>query len=162
MMNPYKLVFSLYLDDVRPVVPIFKAKEFFFKNDFNLWIEEFFNTRDYNKGKITGRRKKILNILCEISENKTILFDCDKIIEMIEGNKEIVEKHFWIVQSVEKYVNKIEENEFDFNKMYDVNQSKKIYFGLKKFFDVCEYDPFSFTDKELSNEEKMKFLHDIL
>ena len=32
MTNPYKLVFSLYLDDVRAVVPIFKEKEIFFKN----------------------------------------------------------------------------------------------------------------------------------
>ena len=162
MMNPYKLVFSLYIDDIKPIIPIFKEKEDFFKNNFNLWIDEFFNKRDFNKEKITGRIKKILNIFCEISENKTILFDCDNIIEMIQENEEIAKNHPWLVESIQKYFNKMENNEFDFYKMYNIVQSKKIYFGMKKFFDVCEHDPFSFTDKELSNEDKMKFLHDIL
>jgi hypothetical protein len=81
---------------------------------------------------------------------------------MIQENEEIAKNHPWLIESIQKYFNKMENNEFDFYKMYNIVQSKKIYFGMKKFFDVCEHDPFSFTDKELSNEDKMKFLHDIL
>jgi hypothetical protein len=40
--------------------------------------------------------------------------------------------------------------------------AKKVYEYHKQFFLTLGYDPFSFTTEELTNEEKMRFLHEII
>ena len=51
---------------------------------------------------------------------------------------------------------------FSFNKMYDFDFAKRVYHLYKKHFYLCNYDPFSFTTEQLSDEEKIKFIHDIV
>jgi hypothetical protein len=51
---------------------------------------------------------------------------------------------------------------FTFNKMYDFDVAKRVYHLYKKHFYLCDYDPFSFTTEELTHEEKVKFIHDIV
>jgi hypothetical protein len=51
---------------------------------------------------------------------------------------------------------------YKFDNIYTLESAKRVYEYHKKQFIVCEYDPFSFTRQELSNEDKMKFVHDIL
>ena len=162
MTNPYKLVFSLYLDDIRSILPIFRNKEVFYRDNFNIWIDDFFNKRDFNQEKITGKTKKVLNVICDISEQESIIFGCDNIVESIEKIENIVNSPIWTRGSIQKCFDEIEVKEFNFNEMYDIAQAKKIYLRLKRFFDICEHDPFSFTTNELSDIDKMKFLHDIL
>jgi len=52
--------------------------------------------------------------------------------------------------------------QFNFNQMYDFDLAKRVYHLYKKHFYLCEYSPFSFTDKELTDEEKISFLHDVV
>ena len=52
--------------------------------------------------------------------------------------------------------------QFNFNRMYDFDLAKRVYHLYKKHFYLCNYNPFSFTDKELTDEEKISFLHDIV
>jgi hypothetical protein len=52
--------------------------------------------------------------------------------------------------------------QFNFNQMYDFDLAKRVYHLYKKHFYLCDYNPFSFTDKELTDEEKISFLHDIV
>jgi hypothetical protein len=51
---------------------------------------------------------------------------------------------------------------YKYNDIYTFESAKRVYEYHKKQFIICEYDPFSFTKEELSNEEKMRFIHDIL
>lgn len=51
---------------------------------------------------------------------------------------------------------------YDYRNMYDYDNAKKVYHLYKKHFFLCNYDPFSFTHKELTKDEKISFLHDIL
>ena len=51
---------------------------------------------------------------------------------------------------------------YKFNNVYNLESAKRVYEYHKKQFIICDYNPFSFTTEELSNEEKMKFIHDIL
>ena len=162
MVNPYELVFYLYLNDIKMNTPLFKDKEEEYKNNFNDWIDNLFNKRNYNQGPITGRLPRLLNILFDISENESILFNCDNILEKLENNKEIAEHHLWKIGIIQKCFEEIESQTFDFKKMYNQIQAKKIYLGMKKFFDVYGHDPFLFANKELSDDDKMKFVHDIL
>jgi hypothetical protein len=55
-----------------------------------------------------------------------------------------------------------EVTQFKFNQMYDFDLAKRVYRLYKKHFYLCDYCPFSFTDKELTDEEKISFLHDIV
>jgi hypothetical protein len=52
--------------------------------------------------------------------------------------------------------------QFKFNQIYDFDFAKRVYLLYKKHFYLCDYNPFSFTDKELTDEEKISFLHDIV
>jgi hypothetical protein len=52
--------------------------------------------------------------------------------------------------------------QFNFNRMYDFDLAKRVYHLYKKHFYLCNYDPFSFTEKELTDEEKISFLHNIV
>ena len=51
---------------------------------------------------------------------------------------------------------------YDYRNMYDYDNAKKVYHLYKKHFFLCNYDPFSFTHKELTKDEKIGFLHNIL
>ena len=55
-----------------------------------------------------------------------------------------------------------EVKQFNFNRMYDFDFAKRVYHLYKKHFYLCDYNPFSFTEKELTDEEKISFLHDIV
>lgn len=56
----------------------------------------------------------------------------------------------------------INKRPFSFNDVYTFESAKRVYEYHKKQFIISDYDPFSFTRQELSNEDKMKFIHDIL
>jgi hypothetical protein len=51
---------------------------------------------------------------------------------------------------------------YKFNSLYTIETAKKVYEYHKQFFLILGYDPFSFTTEELTNEEKMRFLHEII
>jgi hypothetical protein len=51
---------------------------------------------------------------------------------------------------------------FDFSDVYTNTSAKYVYEYFKSHFYLCDYDPFSFTKSILTDEEKMKFLHDTL
>jgi hypothetical protein len=50
-----------------------------------------------------------------------------------------------------------EVKQFNFNQMYDFDFAKRVYHLYKKHFYLCNYNPFSFTEKELTDEEKISF-----
>ena len=66
------------------------------------------------------------------------------------------------VQDYLKHNPFVNQRPYKFNTSYSMESAKRVYDYHKRHFIIFDYDPFSFTTKELSNEEKMKFLHDIL
>lgn len=50
---------------------------------------------------------------------------------------------------------------YKFNSVYTKKSAKLVFEYYKKHFFLCGYDPFSFTKDQLTNEEKMRFIHDI-
>ena len=51
---------------------------------------------------------------------------------------------------------------FKFNTIYTPTAAKIVYQNQHKHFIMGEYDPFSFTTEEISNVDKMKFIHENL
>jgi len=51
---------------------------------------------------------------------------------------------------------------YKFNKIYTKLGAKLVYDNHIKHFILGGYNPFSFTTENLSNEDKMRFIHDKL
>lgn len=77
----------------------------------------------------------------------------------------VKESKIWKSGYIRDYLNRnpyINVRPYKFNNVYNLESAKRVYEYHKKQFIICDYNPFSFTTEELSNEEKMKFIHDIL
>lgn len=75
------------------------------------------------------------------------------------------ESDIWKSGYIRDYLNRnphINIRPYKFDNVYTLESAKRVYDYHKKQFIICDYNPFSFTRQELSNEEKMKFIHDIL
>jgi hypothetical protein len=87
----------------------------------------------------------------------------ENLIEDISKLDFVTESGIWKSGYVEEYLlnnSHINIRPFKFNSVYTSKSAKLVYEFYKKHFFLCGYDPFSFTKNELSNEEKMRFLHD--
>lgn len=89
----------------------------------------------------------------------------EHIVEDIGKIDFISQSSLWSSEYIQNYLKKnehIKNHPFKFNSLYTFETAKKVYEYHKQYFLVLGYDPFSFTTKELSDEEKMNFIHGIL
>lgn len=76
----------------------------------------------------------------------------------------ITQSKGWQIGRIQEMIEKndyINERLFRFDELYTMNSAIRVFDYYKKHFYICDYDPFSFTNEELSNEDKIKFLHEI-
>jgi hypothetical protein len=77
----------------------------------------------------------------------------------------VKESNIWKSGYIHDYLNHnphINRRPYKYNDIHTFESAKRVYEYHKKQFILFEYDPFSFTKEKLSNEEKMKFIHNIL
>lgn len=89
----------------------------------------------------------------------------ENIIEDMGKIDFINESQLWSSGYIKNYLTKNEHittHPYKFNSIYTFETAKKVYEYHKQFFLTLGYDPFSFTTEELTNEEKMRFLHEII
>jgi hypothetical protein len=70
------------------------------------------------------------------------------------------ESEIWKSGYIRDYLNQnpyINIKPYKFNNVYSLESAKRVYEYNKKQFIICDYDPFSFTRQELSNEEFVAF-----
>lgn len=157
MKNPYERVFLLHFEgDLRSI----QLKKHHFeglKTEFNDW----------------GRRILIPNKL-KIKVDETFIntnnttkylkkwgFD-HKIPDFFVKSEDLINDLNRLGFIDEDIIINNDVKQFNFNKMYDFDLAKRVYHLYKKHFYLCDYNPFSFTDTELTDEEKISFLHDIV
>jgi hypothetical protein len=157
MINPYERVFLLHLKgDLRSI----QLKKHHFddlKTEFNDW----------------GRRMLIPNKLTIVVNDTFIktnnttkylkkwVFD-HKIPNFFVKSEDLINDLNRLGFIDEDIIINNDVKQFNFNQMYDFDLAKRVYHLYKKHFYLCDYNPFSFTDKELTDEEKISFLHDIV
>jgi hypothetical protein len=157
MINPYERVFLLHLKgDLRSI----QLKKHHFddlKTEFNDW----------------GRRMLIPNKLTIVVNDTFIktnnttkylkkwVFD-HKIPNFFVKSEDLINDLNRLGFIDEDIIINNDVKQFNFNQMYDFDLAKRVYHLYKKHFYLCDYSPFSFTDKELTDEEKISFLHDIV
>jgi hypothetical protein len=171
--NPYDRVLGVYLKFVNVGASSVYSK---YKHDqtvytFSNFIDELFKTK-----KIIPKLNLPIDIRKPVIENYFIKYNFDTTIpknyirmeNIVEdmGKIDFINKSpLWSSGYIKNYLNKNEHittHPYNFNSVYTFKTAKKVYEYHKQFFLTLGYDPFSFTTEELTNEEKMRFLHEII
>ena len=163
MRNPYDRILSLYFKKHFNNRLVKKELTSSYRTMFNEWIKEAFISNKLivttsNLPKFTKREGNILdrwhfndrtpNKFVRIENYKSDINEVDFI--KTEELTDLLDTNFK------------EQRTFGFNEMYTFESAKKIYHFHKKHFYLCGYNPFSFTKDNLSDQEKISFLHDIV
>ena len=157
MINPYERVFLLHLKGDLRSIQLKKHNFDALKTEFNKW----------------GRQMLVPNKLIIVVNNTFIetnnttkylkkwVFE-QKTPDFFVKNEDLVNDLNKLGFIDEDIIINNDVKQFNFNRMYDFDLAKRVYHLYKKHFYLCDYSPFSFTDKELTDEEKISFLHDIV
>jgi hypothetical protein len=171
--NPYDRILGVFLNFVS-----MGKSSIYLKNNhletmkiFSIFINELFSHKEI-KTKFDINPKKD-NIILNTYVSKynidvtvpTNFIRMEHIVEDMSKIDFINQSHLWSSGYIKNYLTKnehINNRPYKFNSVYTMETAKKVYEYHKQFFLTLGYDPFSFTTEELSNEEKMRFLHEII
>ena len=171
--NPYDRILGVFLNFVS-----MGKSSIYLKNNhletmkiFSIFINELFSHKEI-KTKFDINPKKD-NIILNTYVSKynidvtvpTNFIRMEHIVEDMSKIDFINQSHLWSSGYIKNYLTKnehINNRPYKFNSVYTMETAKKVYEYHKQFFLTLGYDPFSFTTEELTNEEKMRFLHEII
>jgi len=157
MINPYERVFLLHLKGDLRSIQLKKHHFDALKTEFNDWGRQML---------IPNKLTIVVNDTFIETNNTTKylkkwVFD-HKIPDFFVKSEDLVNDLNGLGFIDEDIIINNDVKQFNFNKMYDFDLAKRVYHLYKKHFYLCDYNPFSFTDTELTDEEKISFLHDIV
>jgi len=161
--NPYDRVLSLYnnFTNVGKNNLYSKGTHEKFINKYELFLKELFS--------ITETNKPILNnyVLKYSFDDKVPnkIIRLESIIEDLSKIKFVSDSQIWKSGYVHDYLTNNEyivKRHFKYNQVYTRLGAKMVYENHIKHFILSGYDPFSFTTEKLSNEDKMRFIHNNL
>ena len=168
--NPYDRVFSIFLTTFYENIALEKNKHGEIKKTFNNWILNAFKPKKTCVTLDTNYSAKNMDInyfsKWVFKEKKPdFLIRIENIVEDLEKLEFIKSDLSWDSTMVRQIVeNNVFKNNraVKFDKMYEIESAKLIYVYFKSIFNLVPYNPFSFTTENLSESEKISFLHDIL
>jgi len=149
----------------------FKDKHNLMVDNFTIFINELFSYKEIKpKFGIESKRNKVIldSYISKYNFDVTIpsnFIRMENIVEDISKIDFIKESALLSSGYIDNFLSKnndINSRPYKFNSVYTMETAKKVYEYHKQFFLTLGYDPFSFTTEELSNEEKMRFLHEII
>jgi hypothetical protein len=169
--NPYDKILSFYLNftSVGRHFVYLKNKKEELKNKIDTFTLELFEYA-INQRILENKIDKIpvrdyvakLNFDGIIPQN---LIRMENLVDDLSQLEFITESSYWksgeIIDLISnnKFYNK---KPFEFTDLYSFQSASRVYNYYKKHFFICDYDPFSFTKENLSEEQKFKFIHAIL
>ena len=157
--NPYRRVFSLFLRFILDNSKVKKIDLPILKEQFNEFIDKIIISDKL--------RVKVMLLLDkeypEMMYLKKWVFD-DKMPDYFIREEFFDEdiKKLDFITNFEVITHKLNDDSYDYKTMYDFMGAKKVYHLYKKHFFLCDYNPISFTYNELTKDEKISFLHNIL
>jgi len=157
MINPYERVFLLHLKGDLRSIQLKKHHFDALKTEFNDWGRQML---------IPNKLTIVVNDTFIETNNTTKylkkwVFD-HKIPDFFVKSEDLINDLNRLGFIDEDIIINNDVKQFNFNQMYDFDLAKRVYHLYKKHFYLCDYSPFSFTDKELTDEEKISFLHDVV
>ena len=157
MKNPYERVFLLHFKGDLRLIQVKKHHFDTLRTEFNDWGRKMLIP---NKLKIRVD-ETFINSNNTPKYLKKWVFE-DKIPDFFVKSEDLIDDLNKLGFNDNEIVIDDEVKQFNFNQMYDFDFAKRVYHLYKKHFYLCDYNPFSFTDRELTEEEKISFLHDIV
>jgi hypothetical protein len=157
MKNPYERVFLLHFEGDLRLIQLKKHHFEDLKAEFNGWARQIL---------IPNKLKIKVDDTFIVSNNtpkylKKWVFD-HKIPDFLVKSEDLANDLNKLGFYDDNIIIDNEDKQFNFNQMYDFDVAKRVYHLYKKHFYLCNYSPFSFTEKKLTDEEKISFLHDIV
>jgi hypothetical protein len=166
--NPYDRVLGLFksMTNVGKSIVYTKDTHQNFMNSYETFINEVFMLIKAVKQNRIDEKRFLKDYISKYSFDKKIpdqFIRAENLIEDISKLDFVTESGIWKSGYVEEYLTNnsyINIRPFKFDSVYTTASAKLVYEFYKKHFFLCGYDPFSFTKNEMSNQEKMSFLHD--
>jgi hypothetical protein len=168
--NPYDRMLSIFANfsNVGTTFVYTKDKSQKLVNTFETFIREMLLYNEVTSEEDLGKKPIQKSYLSKYNFESRVpdFFIKMESLEEDLGKLDFVrESNIWKSGYIRDYLNRnphINVRPYKFNNVYTLESAKRVYEYHKKQFIICDYDPFSFTRQELSNEEKMRFIHDIL
>jgi hypothetical protein len=168
--NPYYRIFSIFLTTRYDNIVIEKNGHKPVIDDFNKWVINVFEPRKTTVG--INPDYSINDINYDFFSKWTFEQKIPDFFIKMENLREDLEKLDFIKSDPNWNSSKIDEilennifrtrKSLKFDQVYDSESAKRVYFFYKRVFNIVPYNPFSFTTENLSESEKVSFLHDIL
>lgn len=160
--NPYDRVLSLFTNftNIGKNVLFLKDKQGDFIDRYDKFIDELFTYTKERTNKPILNNYVLKYSLEDIIPDKIIRME--NMIEDLSKIDFIKNSKLWESGYVHDYLSQNEyivRHPYKFDKVYSVDSAKKVYEHHIKQFIVCGYNPFSFTMENLTNREKMDFVH---
>ena len=168
--NPYDRIFSIFLTTRYDNIVIEKNGHKSVIDDFNKWVINVFEPRKTTVG--INPDYSINDINYDFFSKWTFEQKIPDFFIKMENLREDLEKLDFIKSDPNWNSSKIDEilennifrtrKSLKFDQVYNFESAKRVYFFYKRVFNIVPYNPFSFTTENLSESEKVSFLHDIL
>lgn len=152
MINPYQKVLDLYMNQVLPNhTPIYKDKMKFYIQRFKNWVGKMFLCE---KLIVDLKFKNTAEIYSKILQK----------YRLNNLNYDLVIRDFEFKSDLYKLDENIDidydlDYKWKITQFYDFETAKIIFSFYKSEFYFGNYDPFSFSEKDLTKDEKIDFLH---
>lgn len=168
--NPYDKVISFYLNftSVGSNFVFFKNRKNELKEKIDKFTLELFEYAINQKVLVNmSREVPVRDYVSKVTFDEKLpdfLIRVENLEEDLGKLNFVNESPFWKSGEFQNQIHNntfINKRPFKFEDLYKINSARRVFDYYKKHFYICGYDPFSFTNENLDNEEKIKFLHEI-
>lgn len=169
MRNPYDRILSIFMNFSRLSLVYTKDNVEHYRRRFEIFIKELFLspnlTQDIpydSKSPNLGKYLKKMNFSDKIPD---VFIKMENLENDLKSVNFIKNTDLWEKSDFSGFLGKndfIRKRPFNFCDIYTESSAKYVYEYFKSHFYLCDYDPFSFTNSILTEEDKKRFLHDTL
>lgn len=168
--NPYDRVLSFFLNftSVGRNFVYTKYKKDNLKKRLDLFTLELFEYAILQKREINKEDKiPVKYYVSKLSFDEIIpsqFITCENLLEDLSKLDFVVGSNIWSSGEIQEMVTKnnfYNKRPFEFSEVYNMEGANRVFNFFKKHFFICDYDPYSFTKTELTNEDKINFIHGI-
>lgn len=149
--NPYRRIVNLYKKNSPYNWSLKQHTKELLKNNFSTWFK--------NKSDVYGNLKIFDLFLDNIPLD---VLKKSHIIKLDDLENEITKYDFITYDDfIMDFVKTKKRESDDFIDILTFNQAKQVYQNSKHIFDICGYDPFSFTSDSVNHKKQVHFIHNI-
>lgn len=169
--NPYDRVLSLFTNFTNvgsQIVYTKNTKEVFIKR-FSEFVKQLLQYSEVRKIDPDPEKNIVLKKYCAKYDFEDRIPDyfirMENLKEDLSNLKFISESNLWKSNFFDNFISDnpfINLKPYSFNEVYTFEAAQLVFNYFKKHFFLCNYDPFSFTRETIDNEQRKKFLHEII